>query len=112
MITEEGVLEALRKVNDPELHRDLVSLGMVKEIKVAGGGRSGHRGTDDPGLSDAGAGRGRDAGGGAGPTGGGGGDGDADGQCTQAAAGPPATAGGEAHPGHREWQGGGSASRR
>ncbi len=37
MITEEGVLEALRKVNDPELHRDLVSLGMVKEIKVAGG---------------------------------------------------------------------------
>ena len=37
MITEEGVLEALRKVNDPELHRDLVSLGMVKEIKVAEG---------------------------------------------------------------------------
>ncbi len=37
MITEEGVLEALRKVNDPELHWDLVSLGMVKEIKVAEG---------------------------------------------------------------------------
>jgi len=37
MITEEAVLNALRKVNDPELHRDLVSLGMVKEIKVDGG---------------------------------------------------------------------------
>lgn len=37
MTTEEAVLNALRKVNDPELHRDLVSLGMVKEIKVDGG---------------------------------------------------------------------------
>ncbi len=37
MVSEEKVLDALRKVNDPELHRDLVSLGMVKEIKVAGG---------------------------------------------------------------------------
>lgn len=37
MVSEENVLEALRKVNDPELHRDLVSLGMVKEIKVDGG---------------------------------------------------------------------------
>ncbi|MFQ5803856.1 MAG: Mrp/NBP35 family ATP-binding protein [Candidatus Methylomirabilales bacterium] len=36
MITEEAVLTTLRKVNDPELHRDLVSLGMVKEIKVDG----------------------------------------------------------------------------
>ncbi len=37
MITEDAVLGALRKVNDPELHRDLVSLGMVKEVKVDGG---------------------------------------------------------------------------
>ena len=37
MITEEAVLNALRKVNDPELHRDLVSLSMVKEITVTGG---------------------------------------------------------------------------
>ncbi len=36
MVTEEVVLNALRKVKDPELHRDLVSLGMVKEIKVDG----------------------------------------------------------------------------
>ncbi len=37
MVREEDVLKALRKVKDPELHRDLVSLGMVKEIKVDGG---------------------------------------------------------------------------
>lgn len=37
MITEEDVLNALRTVKDPELHRDLVSLGMVKEIHVDGG---------------------------------------------------------------------------
>jgi len=29
-------LDALRKVNDPELHRDLVSLGMVKDLVVDG----------------------------------------------------------------------------
>ncbi len=29
-------LDALRKVNDPELHRDLVSLGMVKDLVVRG----------------------------------------------------------------------------
>jgi len=37
MVSKEKVLDALRKVNDPELHRDLVSLGMVKEINVDGG---------------------------------------------------------------------------
>lgn len=37
MVTEETILSALRKVIDPELHRDLVSLGMVKEIRVDGG---------------------------------------------------------------------------
>lgn len=37
MVREEDVLKALSTVKDPELHRDLVSLGMVKEIKVSGG---------------------------------------------------------------------------
>ncbi|HJY86399.1 MAG TPA: Mrp/NBP35 family ATP-binding protein [Candidatus Acidoferrales bacterium] len=35
--TEEGVLEALRKVMDPELHKDLVTLGMVKNPTVRDG---------------------------------------------------------------------------
>lgn len=36
MITEEQVLEALRTVVDPELHRNIVELGMVREIRVDG----------------------------------------------------------------------------
>jgi len=35
-ITQEQVLERLRTVLDPELHRDLVSLGMIKSVKVDG----------------------------------------------------------------------------
>ncbi|MBU0719476.1 MAG: Mrp/NBP35 family ATP-binding protein [Planctomycetes bacterium] len=35
-ITPEQVLEQLRTVNDPELHKDLVSLNMIKDIKVTG----------------------------------------------------------------------------
>ncbi len=35
-ITEESVLEALRTVQDPELHQDLVSLGMIDDIAVDG----------------------------------------------------------------------------
>ena len=36
-IDQNSALEALRKVNDPELHRDLVSLGMVKDLVVSAG---------------------------------------------------------------------------
>jgi len=36
MITEQTVLQALSTVKDPELHRDLVSLGMVRNVRVAG----------------------------------------------------------------------------
>ncbi len=36
-VTQEQILEALRKVQDPELHRDIVSLGMVKDLAVANG---------------------------------------------------------------------------
>jgi len=33
-VTEEQVIDALRKVNDPEIHRDLVTLGMVRDIVI------------------------------------------------------------------------------
>jgi len=36
-VTQEKVLEALGKVQDPELHRDIVSLGMVKDLGVTDG---------------------------------------------------------------------------
>lgn len=35
-VTEEQVLAALKQVRDPELHRDVVSLGMVRNVKVDG----------------------------------------------------------------------------
>jgi ATP-binding protein involved in chromosome partitioning len=35
--TTDTVLAALKKVQDPELHRDIVSLGMVKDLKVQNG---------------------------------------------------------------------------
>ncbi len=37
MITTEAVLAALGTVNDPDLHRDLVTLGMIENIAVDGG---------------------------------------------------------------------------
>ena len=36
-VTEADVIEALRPVQDPELHRSIVDLGMVKEVQIAGG---------------------------------------------------------------------------
>lgn len=36
-LTEAKILQALSTVQDPELHRDIVSLGMVKELSVAHG---------------------------------------------------------------------------
>ncbi len=35
--TNEAVWEALKKVQDPEIHRDIVSLGMVKDLVVKNG---------------------------------------------------------------------------
>jgi ATP-binding protein involved in chromosome partitioning len=35
--TETAVLEALRSVQDPDLHRDIVALGFVKDLRVCGG---------------------------------------------------------------------------
>jgi ATP-binding protein involved in chromosome partitioning len=36
-VTETAVLEALRVVQDPDLHKDIVSLGFVKDVKICGG---------------------------------------------------------------------------
>ncbi|MCX8079736.1 MAG: Mrp/NBP35 family ATP-binding protein [Bacteroidia bacterium] len=36
MITTEKVLDALKNVDDPDLKKDIVSLGMVKDLKVEG----------------------------------------------------------------------------
>lgn len=36
-LSKEQVIEALRTVNDPEIHKDLVSLGMVKAVEVEEG---------------------------------------------------------------------------
>jgi len=36
-VTKETVLEALREVKDPELHKSLVDLGMIREIEIAAG---------------------------------------------------------------------------
>ena len=36
-LTTEMVIDVLRTVDDPELHKDLVSLGMVKDVAIRGG---------------------------------------------------------------------------
>ncbi len=37
MVDEKAILDALRAVKDPELGRDLVALGMIKDLQVTGG---------------------------------------------------------------------------
>lgn len=36
-VTSDAVLDALKHVQEPELHKDLVTLNMVKDIEIAGG---------------------------------------------------------------------------
>ena len=36
-VTESAVLDALKVVNDPDLHRDIVSLGFIKNLAIDGG---------------------------------------------------------------------------
>ena len=36
-VAENVVMEALHRVEDPELHRDIVSLNMVRDLKIDGG---------------------------------------------------------------------------
>lgn len=38
-VTYDQVIDALRPVHDPELHRSIVDLGMVKQVTIAGDGR-------------------------------------------------------------------------
>ena len=37
MVTVDQVLSSLRKVVDPELHKDIVSMGMVKDLAITDG---------------------------------------------------------------------------
>ena len=36
-INEEVILSALRQVKDPDLHKDIVTLGFVRDLTIAGG---------------------------------------------------------------------------
>jgi ATP-binding protein involved in chromosome partitioning len=36
-VTKEKVIEALRRVHDPELHKDLVTLNMIKDVSISDG---------------------------------------------------------------------------
>lgn len=36
-VTQEAVLAALRQVQEPELHKDLVSLNMIRDLRIEGG---------------------------------------------------------------------------
>jgi ATP-binding protein involved in chromosome partitioning len=36
-VAEKDILEALRKIQDPDLHRDIVTLGFVKNLKIESG---------------------------------------------------------------------------
>jgi ATP-binding protein involved in chromosome partitioning len=36
-ISEQSVLDALRQVKDPDLHKDIVTLGFIKDLKIEGG---------------------------------------------------------------------------
>ena len=64
-VTEAAVLDALRAVKDPDLHKDIVALGFVKNLRIDGGARRVHDRADDAGVSgqgsDARAGAGRGA---------------------------------------------------
>jgi ATP-binding protein involved in chromosome partitioning len=37
LITRESILAALSKIQEPELHQDLVTLGMIRDLKIDGG---------------------------------------------------------------------------
>ena len=55
MLDRDAVLNALRVVNDPDLRRDIVSLGFVKDLTIDGGNVSLHDRADDAGVSGEGS---------------------------------------------------------
>ena len=57
-LTHDQVIAALRTVQDPELFKDIVTLGMVKDVQVDGPRVRVARRADDPGLPAEGADRG------------------------------------------------------
>jgi ATP-binding protein involved in chromosome partitioning len=36
-VVEENVLDALRQIKDPDLHKDIVTLGFIRDLRIAGG---------------------------------------------------------------------------
>src|SRR5258708_36355864 len=36
-LNEQSVLDALRQIKDPDLHKDIVTLGFIKDLKIEGG---------------------------------------------------------------------------
>src|SRR5213593_3191036 len=36
-VTEQQILPALSAIEDPDLHRDIVTLGFVKDVRICGG---------------------------------------------------------------------------
>jgi ATP-binding protein involved in chromosome partitioning len=36
-VSEQSVLEALRQIEDPDLHKDIVSLGFIRDLRIDGG---------------------------------------------------------------------------
>ena len=51
----DAVLNALRVVNDPDLRRDIVSLGFIKDLSLEGRQRLVHHRADDAGVSGEGS---------------------------------------------------------
>jgi ATP-binding protein involved in chromosome partitioning len=52
-ITQEAILAALSKVQEPELHKDLVTLNMIRDIRIDGSGGTGSGGTGSGGTGSA-----------------------------------------------------------
>src|SRR5262249_20508638 len=36
-LTEQIILDSLRQIKDPDLHKDIVTLGFIRDLRIAGG---------------------------------------------------------------------------